>query len=702
MKRILTFISLTVLTVYGTSQDAFYSNFDYSNALSSPSAIGIQDNVNLTLIHRSQWTSIVQPFSTSQFEGIFPIRQANSNKKIAVVSGSFINDRVGDGGYLRTNHFSLSGAYLLGVGKSQISAGVKLGYFNGVTDIGNIQTGSQFVNGTYNSSLGIGEDLSNPVVKGFEVSPSVTLFQNDSIGLNKYNFGVTVFNVNQPKNSQLVAGYKLPMRFSITGGYRHDINSISIQPKFLAMVQGNQTHVLLGTDVGYYLSKSSDKIQGVALGGYYRIGDAGVMTLKYLSNSFNAGLSYDINTSSLSDPIGKKAGSFEVFLNYKIKQESKVKQYFLIVNVYEDDSTTALSASAKIINRTQNEREGRVLFNDAKSGNALINQKEEYVLTVSKEGYDTQEMTITRSSGEDFTQNVYLSKTVKYFELEVDMQDKETGDPVTVNLFMIDPETQQEVSLGSYSQVKKELEVGKDHIIIARAEGFEDAQMTVRRDKEGLVSKTMLMSKSVKAASLKLTVLDEMTKKPIKSNIIATSVSGDNEGESSVIAMNNLPPDKYPLKVNNNFEILISKEGYFNKTVKVEVKEMTDKELVVLLTPIEVGASIVVEDLLFKTGKTDLDERSYRILDQLVDFMNQNPTVKIELQGHTDSDGSATSNQKLSEGRAQSAVDYLVNKGIDRSRMVAKGYGEDVPRASNGTDEGKALNRRVELKITGK
>ncbi len=702
MKHLFSILFIAVLTVSVQAQDAFYTNFEYSTSLSNPSAIGMRDNINLTLIHRSQWTSIVQPFSTSQFEGIMPIRQANTNKKIAVISGSFINDRVGEGGYLRTNHFSLSGAYLLDVGKSQFSLGAKLGYFNGTTDIGQIQTGSQFQNGTYNSSLGLGEDLTNPVVKGFEVSPSVTFFQNDSLGLNKFNIGVTAFNVNQPKNSQLVAGYKLPMRFSIVGGYTHSFNMLSLTPKVLTMVQGTQTHVLAGADVAYYLTKSKEKIQGIALGGAYRIGDAAVIGLKYLSNTFNAGVSYDINTSSLSDPIGKTAGSFEVFLNYQIKQEDKVKQYFLMVNVYEEDSVTPLKAKAEITNLTREEREVTLLFANEEKGNKLINQKEEYKLVVSKEGYNQQEFTLNHTTGEDLVQDVYLSKTIKYFELELEVQDKETGEPVKVELFVVNPTTGEEESLGTHDKINQEFEVGPEHVIVARAEGYDDEEMKLQRDKEGLVSKTLLMNKELKAANLKLTVLDESTKKPIKTNIIATSISGENANESSVIAMNNFPPATYPLKINNNFEILFSKEGYFNKTEKIVVNEMEDIEKVVMLTPIEVGASIVVEDLLFKTGKTDLDERSYRILDQLVDFMNQNPTVKIELQGHTDSDGSASFNQKLSEGRAQSAVDYLVNKGIDRSRMVAKGYGEEAPRATNSTDEGKALNRRVELKITGK
>ena len=70
--------------------------------------------------------------------------------------------------------------------------------------------------------------------------------------------------------------------------------------------------------------------------------------------------------------------------------------------------------------------------------------------------------------------------------------------------------------------------------------------------------------------------------------------------------------------------------------------------------------------------------------------------------GHTDSDGSESFNQKLSEGRAQSAVNYLISKGISASRLVAKGYGESIPMEENDSKEHKAKNRRVELKIIGK
>jgi outer membrane protein OmpA-like peptidoglycan-associated protein len=92
-------------------------------------------------------------------------------------------------------------------------------------------------------------------------------------------------------------------------------------------------------------------------------------------------------------------------------------------------------------------------------------------------------------------------------------------------------------------------------------------------------------------------------------------------------------------------------------------------------------------------------------LDQLVTLLNENPSTTIELGAHTDSKGDDAYNQKLSEARAKTVVDYLISKGIDGSRLVAKGYGESSPVAENsnadGTDnpEGRQQNRRTEFKV---
>jgi outer membrane protein OmpA-like peptidoglycan-associated protein len=89
---------------------------------------------------------------------------------------------------------------------------------------------------------------------------------------------------------------------------------------------------------------------------------------------------------------------------------------------------------------------------------------------------------------------------------------------------------------------------------------------------------------------------------------------------------------------------------------------------------------------------------AYPLLDEVASILMQNPEMKVEVQGHTDNKGSAQYNQWLSEKRAQRVTDYLVSKGIDPSRLEAKGYGLTQPVASNDTAQGRAQNRRVELK----
>ena len=100
----------------------------------------------------------------------------------------------------------------------------------------------------------------------------------------------------------------------------------------------------------------------------------------------------------------------------------------------------------------------------------------------------------------------------------------------------------------------------------------------------------------------------------------------------------------------------------------------------------------------FETNKADLKASSYPVLDEIVAGLKAQPSIRVEVQGHTDNTGKADYNQQLSERRAQSVVNYLVGKGIAAERLVPKGYGLTRPIASNNTAEGRARNRRVELK----
>lgn len=109
--------------------------------------------------------------------------------------------------------------------------------------------------------------------------------------------------------------------------------------------------------------------------------------------------------------------------------------------------------------------------------------------------------------------------------------------------------------------------------------------------------------------------------------------------------------------------------------------------------------NVVLKNVQFELNSSELTDSSSESLDKVVNAMNEYDTLRIEIQAHSDNTGEAAYNQSLSEKRANSVRDYLIGQGIAADRMVAKGYGESQPIADNNTREGRAANRRVELKV---
>ena len=109
------------------------------------------------------------------------------------------------------------------------------------------------------------------------------------------------------------------------------------------------------------------------------------------------------------------------------------------------------------------------------------------------------------------------------------------------------------------------------------------------------------------------------------------------------------------------------------------------------------GARLILQGVNFRTGSASLTPESYPVLDQNVIILTENKSVEIEIRGYTDSSGSESANQRLSERRAKTVMNYLINAGIDAARLSAVGYGERDPIAPNTTAEGRAQNRRIEF-----
>jgi len=152
----------------------------------------------------------------------------------------------------------------------------------------------------------------------------------------------------------------------------------------------------------------------------------------------------------------------------------------------------------------------------------------------------------------------------------------------------------------------------------------------------------------------------------------------------------NLPKEK-PLLISDEKEYV----AWQNQPIKLSdtIKQSIIKESEKLKN------EIVLNNIFFDFNKASLRPESKTELENLIKLMNDNPNIKIEISGHADNIGSSAYNQKLSESRAKAVVDYLIEHGIERSRLSHMGYGFDKPIAPNDTKEGRQINRRVEFKI---
>ena len=145
-----------------------------------------------------------------------------------------------------------------------------------------------------------------------------------------------------------------------------------------------------------------------------------------------------------------------------------------------------------------------------------------------------------------------------------------------------------------------------------------------------------------------------------------------------------------------------SAEGYlfFSENYDVAAGKPTAPiTLEVPLSPLTSGSVIALRNIFFGTASFDLLPASHTELEKLAGLLRDNPALRIELGGHTDNVGSDAANLALSDQRAKAARDYIVATGIDGARITAKGYGETLPVATNENEEGRALNRRTEVKV---
>jgi outer membrane protein OmpA-like peptidoglycan-associated protein len=157
------------------------------------------------------------------------------------------------------------------------------------------------------------------------------------------------------------------------------------------------------------------------------------------------------------------------------------------------------------------------------------------------------------------------------------------------------------------------------------------------------------------------------------------------------------------LPTGRNYALNVSKPGYLFYSDHFSLAGTHDLSHPFLkdvsLSPIRTDEKVILKNVFYAFDSYEIQPESQAELNKIIEFLILNPSVKIEISGHTDNIGNIQYNQNLSAKRAKAVVDYIAANGIQISRLTYKGQGSTVPIATNDTEEGRSINRRTELKI---
>lgn len=191
-------------------------------------------------------------------------------------------------------------------------------------------------------------------------------------------------------------------------------------------------------------------------------------------------------------------------------------------------------------------------------------------------------------------------------------------------------------------------------------------------------------------------VIDEKTKEPIEAKIKYESLP-----YGSKIGIFSGSDFSFNMLGGNDYLLIVDADGYtpHRETLKYDSAVNGELKKSIELRSTGINQLITLDKLIFGLGKANITEESYGQLNELVNMLNANPSMTIQLEGHTDFRGNDKLNMKLSEERVESVKDYLVNQGIDKHRIQTRAFGGTQPLSRASDAESRRRNRRVEVRI---
>lgn len=294
-----------------------------------------------------------------------------------------------------------------------------------------------------------------------------------------------------------------------------------------------------------------------------------------------------------------------------------------------------------------------------------------------------------------------------YKNMAVLVKDEATGQPlqfVTITVTATDGKMYNETTNADGLAIINNAEAGA-YTVTGRLNKIDAAPATVSAsdfNTEGSQITVTLLHNDPRFTLMGNTI-DKTANKPVSNAHITIN---NTTQSSTAFATSNLLTGEFSTQLEpaSDYTILGKKANYISNIDTLSTKGLNRSTTLYVKLQLGIeeataGKNIILNKIFFETGKANINTTTSADLLKLVQFLQDNPNARLEIQGHTDNSGSLALNTKLSQQRANSVLDQLVKNGIGWERLIAKGFGPSIPIDSNNTAEGKAKNRRVEIKI---
>jgi outer membrane protein OmpA-like peptidoglycan-associated protein len=392
---------------------------------------------------------------------------------------------------------------------------------------------------------------------------------------------------------------------------------------------------------------------------------------------------------------------------YKIRKDIRIP-FTISGRISDEESGQPLLGQLSLVDTLKREQI-LTAWSDSVTGEYLMALEDtgNYILQASAKGYKMGRTNVPRADkrNESITTDFQLEKLRHPYTLSGFITDKDTEGPVQAEI-IFKPVDKDSVTHRIFSDktngryaITFEDKFDLSMTVSAKDYYLYSSQLMLKNTFGDSEQKDIELEKSVISYTMSGKVFEENTNKAVPAEL---AVFEPGEDEAMVIAYADTTTGKYSLTVfeKGPFLVEVNADGYFFNNMPLQFHpDTTLKVRNIVLKPMATGASIVAENILFTTGKATLRAESYPELNRLARLLNENPSVRIEVSGHTDNTGSASLNKRLSRARALSVKRYLESQGLAPDRIAYEGYGFDNPIAPNTTAQGRAQNRRVEIKV---